>query len=396
MKSLPMPQNDVRRNRAAHRQQGIALALVLILIVLMVTAVYTFSRRAVINVTIAQNRSDAAEADALARGGIRLAEAMLYWIRLEEQAGGSQSGVPEDLRKAQEALSASSALGEGDPWERLENFPIEFESGAELRLSIEEVGARLNLNALIAPSRSGGGGGADDSSDSGATQAEMDEAVEYLVLVLRHIIAGIDAPPEDKNYDERAIAENLIDYLDADDTAQSGRNEDDYYQRQEPSYRARNGPFVTFEEIGLVEGVDPLLLTALRDYVTVHPIGSRAGIDLNRAPPWVLPLVYAGPSGDRELLPERDVRRILSLRAKGKLLCTDSAADPGRCVSLSEAGLDEGSVYPELVLPLPVSVFKVVSEVRVGTLRRRLEAVIDTRRTSGPQMLSFRRLRGTE
>ncbi len=45
------------------RESGIALAFVLVLVFLMITAVYTFSRRAIINVTFAQNRSAAAEAD---------------------------------------------------------------------------------------------------------------------------------------------------------------------------------------------------------------------------------------------------------------------------------------------------------------------------------------------
>lgn len=370
--------------QADKREQGIALALVLILIALMITAVYTFSRRAIINVTISQNRSNAAEADALARGGLRFAEAIVYLVRLKEQAGDAAAGSD-----AAAALGAAAGLGAGDdPWERLEDYPVEFESGASLTLSVEEVGGKLNLNALVAQTPG------DDSSNPSAS--DTDEAVEYLVLVLKHVIDGIEAPPEEKNYDVRAIAENLIDYMDEDDSAIGGRSEDDYYQRQDPPYRPRNGPFLSFDEVGLVEGIDPQLLRALRHYMTIHPIGARTGIDVNRAPPWVLPLIYSGPSGDRVLLPERDIRRILELREKGSLICTDSAADPDRCVSLSEAGMDEGSVYPPLALPTPVSVFRVVSEARVGQLSRRLEAIYDTRPSGGPQLLSYRRLRGAK
>ena len=393
MRNVMSPRSLPRR-----REQGIALALVLILIVLMITAVYTFSRRAIINVTIAQNRSQAAAADAVARSGLRLAEVMLYWSRLQDQADAADDRAAPDLT---DLVGASGALGGQDLWARIQDFPIELASGARLQLSVEELGGKLNLNALIKPTAPRSEDPDDrDTNDEGTSggpsPSEIDEAVEYLVLVLRHIIEGIDAAPEDKNYDERAIAENLIDYIDPDDRAISGRSENDYYQRQEPPYRPRNGPFLTFQEIGLVEGVDPALLKALRPYVTIHPIGAQRGIDLNRAEPWVLPLVYSGPSGDRELISERDVRRILGLRKKKKLICTDVSADPDRCVSLSEAGLDEGSVYPELKLPLPISVFRVVSEAQVGALRRRFEAIIDTRPTSGPQMLSFRRLRGAE
>ena len=382
--------------RKRKREQGIALALVLVLIILMITAVYTFSRRAVINVTIAQNRSDAAEADALARGGLRMAEAILYLVRLKEQADDAAGGAGNPASGTSPGNEAPPV--EADAWTQLSGVPLIFANGGRLTFEIEEVGARLNLNALVPPATGSGDedGGRDENEDGEATGGTVsDEALEYLVLVLRHVIEGIAVPPEEKNYDERALAENLLDYMDADDASLSGRGEDDYYRRQEPPYAPRNGPFLSFDEIALVEGVDAQLLSALRDYVTVYPIGSTAGIDLNRAPPWVLPLVYAGPSGDRELLSERRVRRILSLREKGKILCSDVAADPARCVTLSEAGLDEGSIYPEATLPLPVSVFRVEARARVGGVERGLEAIFDTRPTTGPQMLSFRRLRGS-
>jgi len=35
-----------------------------------------------------------------------------------------------------------------------------------------------------------------------------------------------------------------------------------------------------------------------------------------------------------------------------------------------------------------------VAEARVGNLTRRMEAIYDTRPTAGPQLLSWRRLRG--
>ncbi len=287
----------------------------------------------------------------------------------------------------------SRGLGHGpDPWSQIGDFPIELEDDQSLRITIEETSGRLNLNALVPQSP----GDQDSDSDRSRTTSEDEEALEYLVLVLRHIIDGIDASAEAKNYDARAIAQNLIDYMDADDTALNGRSEDDYYARQDPPYRPRNGPLLSFEEIGLVEGVDPLLLEAMRDYLTVHPIGGRSGIDLNRAEPWVLPLVYSGPSGDRELLRERTVRQILALRKRGKIVCTDVSKDPENCVTPSEAGLDEGSIYPETPLPTPVAVFRVVAEARVRNLTRRMEAIYDTRTREGPQLLSWRRLRGTD
>ncbi len=375
---------------AAHshsrRRRGIALAIVLVLVILMITSVYTFSRRAILNAGVTQNRLAGAEAEALARGGLRIAEAMVYLVRLQEQAesaaGGSEGADAASLLQA--------ALGGGqDLWAQLGDLPIELEQGQQLRVEIEETRSRLNLNALVAQDPE------DQTEGETSSVAEEEEALEYLVEVLRHIVEGIDAPAEDKAYDVRRIAESLIDYMDADDISLSGGSEDDYYRSQEPPYRPRNGPLLSFDEIGLVEGVDPQLLEELRHYVTVHPIGGRSGIDMNRAPAWVLPLVYSGPSGDRELLSERTVRRILAAKEKGQRICTDGGGSP-ECVSPIEVGLDEGSVYPETALPAPVEVFRVVSEARVDGLVRRLEAVYDTRPSSGPQLLSWRRLRGSQ
>lgn len=379
--------------RSGKRQRGIALAIVLVLIMLMITAVYAFSRRAVINVHIAQNRLAASKADAAARGALRMAEAVVFMIRLEEQAsaggGGGLGANTPDASEALAALAGSNSVG-GDVWTQFENFPIEIGAGQDVTIRIEELSGRLNINGLVAQSAD-----PDTDPEDRADSPDSTESVEYLVLVLRHIIDGIDAAAQDKNYDERSIAENLIDYMDSDDTSLGGGSEDAYYQALEPPYSPRNGPFLSFEEIGMVEGVDPTLLEAMRHYLTIHPIGGSGGIDLNRAEPWVLPLVYAGPSGDRELIRDRTLRQLLEARKNKKKVCTDTSVSPS-CVSLADVGIDEGSIFPESILPTPVSVFRVVAEAKVDSVSRRIEAIYDTRPTDRPQLLSWRRLRGVE
>jgi type II secretory pathway component PulK len=370
--------------RHRRRSTGIVLAIVLVLIFVLVTAVYGFQRRAIIDTSIAKNRLRSAEADALARGGLRIAEAVLFLARLKNEAGSAGSG-----QASIGDLTSSPAGGLPLPdelWASMGAYPLELADGQSLRISIEDEGARLNLNALVNPKDS-----PDEESD--------EEAEEYLRRVLDYIIDGQADSANDKKYDTRALARNLLDYIDADDIARNGRNEDSYYASQDPPYRASNRPFLSFEEIGLVEGIDPPLLKAMRDYVTVHPIGGRQGINLNRAEPWVLAIVYAGTSGDRELVREGTVRDIWALRQKKKIICSEVAADPVRCVALNEVGngdLAEGSIYPESLLPAQPIVFRAVAEARVGNITRRLEAVYDTRPLERPQLLSWRRLRGPE
>jgi len=382
MKSVA--RNDTRRlgqnaRREAKRERGIVLAIVLVLIFALITAVYAFQRRAIIDTAVAKNRLYGAEADALARGGLRIGEAIVFLTRLKGTADGTGS--------TEAAASGLAGISAEEIWANVGEFPLELEDGKRLRISIEDEGARLNLNALVQPG--------EEDDDSGFD----DESEEYLVAVLDYIVDGIDALPEEKNYDTRAIAQNLLDYIDADEDARSGRNEDAYYRSQDPPYRPRNGPFLSVDEIGLVEGVDPQLLSAMRDYVTVHPIGSVGGINLNRAQPWVLSIVYSGSSGDRELVREATVRDIWKLRKESKILCNDASADPVRCVTPSEVGngaLADGSIYPEANLPARPTVFRVVAEAEVGNLTRSLEAIYDTRPAERPQLLSWRRLRGPD
>ena len=56
---------------SSRNERGIVLAIVLVMIFALVTAVFSFQRRAIIDTTIATNRLEAAEADALAKGGLR-------------------------------------------------------------------------------------------------------------------------------------------------------------------------------------------------------------------------------------------------------------------------------------------------------------------------------------
>ena len=400
---MPRPPLDARPSDA-QRERGIVLAIVLVLIFALITAVYAFQRRAIIDTTIAQNRLAAAEADALARGGIRIAEAIVYLAHLKEaaadlDAAGGAGGAAGPASGLGQAL-----LPAGDLWERVGDFPLEFSHDRSLRITIEDEGVRLNLNALVPPSvpdeedekAEGEDPGAQAQDDDGGS---LDDAEQYLIAVLEYIIEGMQGTREEKNYDAIAIARNLIDYMDADSTARDGRDEDAYYHDQDPPYRAGNRPFLSFEEIGLVEGIDGRLLEAMRDSLTVHPIGAKDGINLNRAEPWVLSLVYAGVDGDRRLIGEKAVRAIWALRQKGKLLCGEDGGDPKRCVPLNEVAdgaLAEGSIYPPVEIPAKPKVFRVVAEARAGNLVRRLEAIIDTRSSEGPLLLSWRRLRGTD
>jgi type II secretory pathway component PulK len=378
------------------------LAIVLVMIFALVTAVYSFQHRAIIDTTIATNRIEAAEADALARGGLRLAEVLLAIVRAR-QVGGADAGGGD---RPGESNAEAALVGDGTPaetdalWQEIGGLPIELDESRSLRIEIEDESARLNLNALVpveALPEEAGGGEVEEVDDEDGTQTS-DEAIEYLTEAMQYVIDGMEGRPEDRAYDPRAIAENILDFMDGDGVAVNGRAEDEYYQRQDPPYRAWNRPLVSVDQLGLVEGIDPPLLEELRHYVTVHPVASTTGINLNRAEPWVLKLVYSGTSGNMRLIDDRLAEDIYRLRQNGKLVCDQDGGDP-RCVPLGEIGsgeLGNGSIYPAAGLPATPVAFRVRVTARVGAIERRFEATYDTRPADGPWLLSWRRLRGED
>lgn len=402
------------------RERGIVLILVLVVIVAMITAVTAFQRRAMIDTTVSANRLDAAEADALARGGLRLAEVLLVVVRAKQSANDTapQNAIGGDADETGDLLGGGGSGGGADAlWQGLGNAPIDLGDGRFLRVEIEDEGSKLNLNALVpVPTELAADTAALDSSDgdeeaeerareaedtlgeTGEGSSVDEEAVEYLSEVVQYVIDGMPEDASTRAYDAKAIAENILDFIDGDTTAVNGRSEDEYYRRQDPPYRAWNRPLISVDQLALVQEIDPPLLDELRKYVTVHPIGSTGGINLNRAEPWVLKLVYAGPSGNRRLIDDRLVEDLYALRDKNKLACSSAGGD-ARCVALSEIGsgdLGNGEVYPEVDLPATPAVFRVTARATVGSITRRFEAIYDTRPDSGPQLLSWRRLRGND
>jgi general secretion pathway protein K len=341
--------------RGSQRSEGFVLVVVVFFAALLFSAVATFLRRATLDAAIVRNRDSTARAEALARGGARLAVALVLQDRVDEA-------------EAQLAVD-----GPGDPWALAAGVPIETEDGGRLSLRIEDAGSRLNLNA--ATTLSGG--------ESGAAEA-------FVTTFLEKVIEEMPGRPEEKLYEPGELARNLVDFVDPDDVALRGGPEDDYYQQQDPPYRAANRPLLSVEELLLVRGFDPPLMEALRPYVTVHPLTGGGGINPNTAPPWVLASLYHGTaaSGYR-LVAEDDVRRILTLRERGARLCASGEAGVGGeegCVPFSEAGLE--SVVPEA--STTSDVFLVLAEARHGDVVRRLEAVLDRSDVSQPRFLAWR------
>lgn len=328
------------------RQRGFVLVIVLFFSLLLSSTIASFSRRARLDSAIVVNRDNGARAEALARGGTRLAIALLLQDRLEEQ----RLELPIDTAT--------------DLWAQASGIPIETEDGGVLRLEIEDAAARLNLNALVV------GGEVVSGADA------------FLVDFLAKVIEEMPGRPEDKLYDEDDLARDLLDFIDGDDVTGRGELEDDYYQQQVPPYRAANRPLLTLRELALVRGFDGALIEALEPYLTVFPYIEGQGPNPNTAPAWVLASLFIGPETDRRLAPEDDVRRILMERTAGPL-CDGISHEA--CIPMQEA-YSESTLLPHTQRS---DVFLIRATARYSGVGRTIEAVLDRSQADDPAILAW-------
>ena len=333
-------------------ERGVVLLVVLVFGLLLTSTVATFMHRSTLDAMIARNRDARARADALARGGLRLAEGLILADVTAQELEGF-------------TINSGNSL-----WALVSGQEIVTQDGGLLRIDIEDSGSRLNLNAVISHD--------EDDQLSSQTQPLLEDLLEK-------VIDEMSLPPGEKVYDVSGLVENLIDYVDADDVGLRGGGEDGYYQLQNPPYRAANRPLLSVEELRRVEGFDAKLVEALKPYVTVYPYAGTGGINLNTAPPHVLALLFFDDGVDLRLAPEDTVREILEVRQEGGLICAEEQSGEN-CTSIRE--LVTNAIYP----PPDVgsSVFTVTARARVGDVTRRIEAVMHRLEEGEVRLLSWR------
>jgi len=333
------------------RQQGVVLLVVLFFALLLTSSIATFTRRAVIDASVARNRDAAARAEALTRSGIRLGKSILVMDQIQEES-------------TQQAIDSQQ-----DAWSELSKIEIPGGRGATLKIRIEDSGMLFNLNSIF------------DYAEGGAAYAETEP---FLDVFFKKVIDEMKIPPGEKElYRIHELRDALMDWVDADPIRLNGGLEDTYYQLQQPPYRAANGPLMSVDDLFLIEGFDRQFVTALQPYVTVEPFVGGGGVNLNTAPPHVLSLIYYNDGVVDRLAKEDVVKQILEIREKNQLICGESLSVQG-CTPIS-------GIVPNPIFPPPTytaSVFTIVASAEVGDVKRSIKAVVN-RRVDPPLMLSW-------
>jgi type II secretory pathway component PulK len=206
-------------------RKGVVLLAVLIVIVLLSLAVYHYS-----DLTLAEYKSShlaqrRAQALALADSGVHYAAAILS----SSDGGASKlNGNPYNNSSVFKDVHVQTDQGSGVAGTFTLLAPPDPQAGdGNVRYGVIDESGKINLNAMML----------------------IDPSGQTLLNILEQLP---NMTP--------AAAASIVDWMDPDDNTLPGGAESDYYQGQNPSYSAKNGPLDSLEEILLVQGVTPELL----------------------------------------------------------------------------------------------------------------------------------------
>jgi type II secretory pathway component PulK len=221
----------LRHSSRAARRPGYVLIAVLLVVVVLTLAAYQFSEVMTSEHRAAVRSTDAAQARASAISGLHYAAGLLAdRDSFANMLGGdpfsgndkfidvvcrpAPDGNPRKEGRFALACVVNTATGGGATYE------------TRFGAVIDE-GGKLNINALIAADPTG--------------------------QMLHDALMTLPNMTED-------VADAIVDWVDADDTARANGAESSYYLSLPNPYRAKNGPIHTIDELLLVRGVTPQLL----------------------------------------------------------------------------------------------------------------------------------------
>ncbi len=191
-----------------HRQQGIALIIVLWATVLLALIAGGFSLAMRDEALAAQNSVSAAQARWIADGAVERAIFELVVPRTEQDA-------------------AWRADGRTYSWE---------EDGATVHVTAVDEGAFIDLNT----------------------------ANDFLLQRLFEIVGGLD------EIDAARMVDAIVDWRDADDLRRPNGAEERDYRAAKLAYKPPNAAFQSVEELGMVLGMTPSLYAAVAPHLTVY------------------------------------------------------------------------------------------------------------------------------
>ncbi len=267
------------------RQEGFALLLSLVVVVILTTLVVEVSYSSRVAATVAGNHRDGLKAYYLAKSGVDISLLRLEVDKIVDQLSGKKDdfgelhwslplAYPEGL-----ALLTGALESTGITQEVSDQFQQQYDIGGSLQSEISDETAKININSM---------------KINGTTP-------NGTFLLFQNLLFLEEFKDFFKERKQLDVIYNLIDWMDKDGQARGiqGGLEDYYYQSLPQPYHAKNGPFFSVGELRLVKEMDSVLLEALLPYVSVFPysttayLGANYGkVNINTAPATVIAALF--------------------------------------------------------------------------------------------------------
>lgn len=407
---------SARRTYARRSDEGVALLLALLFIVLLSVLVVEFAYENQIEASFVDAKTGQFEAEIAAKSAVASGMALLAADANMASMSESLQNVP-GLSGVNQQLDQMAGLAECDSLLDTWAIGIPFRqiNKAVMRCTISDEYGKINLNALVStiappmgvPATDGDTGGEGntpqpapsittpalgaDGEDAQFAQSEnllLAEAVRLLFEA-----RGVDSDPTDA----------ILDWIDADEEPRPNGAENDFYGALEVPYGCKNAPMDSVEELLLIKGITPELFFGngdmdqlpLNELFTVR--GERHGrVNINTAQPEVLQAfgegVLNGQTGLAErVLEERELNPITSqedAQTRGILQPVEPNAAPQTNVPPQDD--NNGQPVPQPIMDLAQQpfvfssrVFRIRGDGECNTVAVRVEAYVSRNAQGG-------------
>jgi len=259
--------------------EGVALILVLMLVVLLSAIVFEYAYETQVEASLAANGRGDMEAYVAAKSAVAVGMGLLLGDQMQDvygeyAQGGGQTRVTNPASNRNQAnrqnlQNQQAGFGEYDcKWTDTWGQPIAQQiNNATMHCNIEDECGKLNLNVFsdfsaereamenadmnkqgnpVNPTSSVNPANPNNPNQQGApVQARM----EALETVLRNLFDQMEVEPNP--------TDAVLDWLDVDDEPRPEGAESDFYESLETPYACKNGPMESIEELLLIAGITP-------------------------------------------------------------------------------------------------------------------------------------------
>ena len=303
------------RNPRARRERGAALLLVLMVVAVVTVLATELAYDTRVSLQIAANARDELRASYQARGAVALSRLVLHFQQRLDQAGGAAGQLLAGVQAAQGGAGAlPGAASQGT---------FSFRLWDAIPVDDTVIGMLLGTGP-----RSAAGAKPDETFRAAIEDEERKVNVSQMAGLstvagpqLQRFLLAVRDPQYDVLFDKedeqgnrltrRDVAVALRDWADEDSTTsvvgvnpmspfeKGFGDENQYYDRGEDRYRAKNARFDSLDELYLVAGIGDAFMGAFGDQLTVYP-DVNATINVNTTDPeqiLVNALLMSAPPG---------------------------------------------------------------------------------------------------